>query len=66
MKNHEINLMKAPHYYRFWYDSGREKELIDLLKDLAESKENNLDYFDVSILCYQIGQHLVNEMKNEK
>jgi hypothetical protein len=53
----QISLQKGARRYVFRYAAGQEAKIIDALASMASSQDNSFDWFDASVLSYQIGRN---------
>ena len=51
-----LSLVKGGHKHVFRYEPGQEIQMIERLVGLIDEPEALLDWFDVAILAYQMGQ----------
>ena len=66
-----LSLSKAGHEYRFSYEAGEERQVLDALAELAQRRIGGpgggdaapLDWFDAAVLGHQLGGHLLREAK---
>ena len=56
-----LSLVKGWDRYVFEYEAGREEQVINELAKLAEDESSPFDWFDASVLSYQIGRRFEQE-----
>ena len=57
----ELSLLKENEKYMFRYEVGGEEHLLDAFVDLANTINNNFDWFDAAVLSFQLSKNLVEE-----
>ena len=55
-----LSLTKGAHRYVFCYSEGHETNVLESLVRLAEAPEYDFDWFDASVLSYQLGKRIGN------
>jgi hypothetical protein len=62
----QLSLVKGKHRYLFRYHPGNEADVIGAFANLASAGDTDFDWFDASVLSYQMGrrQELELEEKN--
>ena len=56
-----VSLMKGQHQFILRYESGSEKEAIDVLIGWVKDDELRFDWFDAALMSKQIGMSLSGE-----
>jgi hypothetical protein len=58
----QLSLVKGEDRYVFRYEAGHEAKVIDAFASLAADQDNPFDWFDASVLSYQMGRRLEMEL----
>jgi len=62
MMTRQLSLVKGEERYIFRYEAGHEAQVIDAFASLAADQDNQFDWFDASVLSYQMGRRLETEL----
>ena len=58
----QLSLVKGEERYVFRYEAGHEAQVIDAFASRAADQDNPFDWFDASVLSYQMGRRLETEL----
>ncbi len=59
-KMRQLVLNKSGQRFVFRYEEGREDELLEAIKEQAESKRTDFDWFDAAVLSFKLTQTLIS------
>ena len=57
-----LTLNKGDREFRFAYDAGDERQVLEAVAELAGDASEPLDWFDAAVLTHQLGEHLGAEL----
>ncbi|MCF7957820.1 MAG: hypothetical protein K9M57_05155 [Phycisphaerae bacterium] len=60
-RHKELSLNKDNELFVFRYNKGSEENVLDAFIDMANTHENNFDWFDAAVLSFQLSKNLVEE-----
>jgi len=59
-KMRQLVLNKSGQRFVFRYEEGRDAELLEAIKEQAESKRTDFDWFDAAVLSFKLTQTLIS------
>lgn len=62
-KTKTLTLTKGAEHFRFTYEVGCERQMLDHLVDLVHQPQLNFDWFDCAVLSHQLGMQLAEDLR---